>query len=400
MGVKRILRTFYWYYVQNANYKDKAPADWDWNNFDRYVGPANHYGKEILGILGYGVDWVHTIPGGCLDTSWGDRKLCTPEEIAAFCTYARETVKRYNGKNGHGTVHAWLIWNEPDIPRFWGGSPDEFFVFNKAVAKTIRELDEEEQTETVLVSGVFTALVSQSWIDGFFAHSGIDDYNLDLAFHPYSPRPQASLNMFNAFRQKAEAHGFRRSIWINEMGYPTYPERGGIPRGRQGTDQYEGNMPDVAVKTFTLFAASGAHSLTWYNMFDGPDRDIGESEDWFGLAWRKSNTEWVRKGGYWGYAIAANNIPGKTHRQMDLPATIPSYIEPHYFEGIDGSRTLVVWNNSPLETVAVQLTLPGRNHKLWNPETGRPAAIGRTSTHILHPINKYRRTLAFITWAE
>jgi hypothetical protein len=74
-------------------------------------------------------------------------------------------------------------------------------------------------------------------------------------------------------------------------------------------------MPEVAAKTLTLMAAAGVHSLTWYQLFDGPDRDIGDSEDWYGLVWRKSDSEWVRKGGYWGYAIAANNIPGKTHRQ-------------------------------------------------------------------------------------
>ena len=222
--------------------------------------------------------------------------------------------------------------------------------------------------------------------------------DIDISFHPYSPHPSISTRYYNTFKQKVEALGFTGKFWVNEMGYPTYPERGNMPNDRQGTDQYEGNMPEVAAKTFTLMATTGARNLTWYHLFDGANRNLNDSESWFGLVWRKSDSEWIKKGGYWGYAVCANNIPGKTYKQLNFPSSVNPDLHNYYFEGADGSRTLVVWNNNPLETMDVRIVLPGSNHKLWDVETGESVNIGATSTHTLYPMNTYQKTLVFITW--
>jgi hypothetical protein len=82
-----------------------------------------------------------------------------------------ETVKRYNGKNGHGKVDAWLIWNGPDLAdRFWSGTKEEFFALTKKTAEAIRELDKQEGTTTTLVGGVFSvlALNDDEWVKGIF----------------------------------------------------------------------------------------------------------------------------------------------------------------------------------------------------------------------------------------
>ena len=398
MGVTWLHRDFSWWRIQPTEKKDADPADWIWSDFDSYVERGNAEGKKIMGMLLYGVGWVHTIPGGCGANADSERIICNDAEIEAFCAYAVAAVKRYNGKNGKGKVDAWLIWNEPDLqPRFWTGTKDQYFALAKATAEAIRELDETEGTTTTLLGGVFTAMVTDDWITGLAEKGGMDKLD-GIAFHPYSPNPNGTVSVFNWFKNKVTPYGFANKIWINEVGYSSYLERGGIPIGRYGTDRYEGDMPEVAAQTFTLLAAAGARNVTWYHLFDGAERTESDSEDWFGLVWRKSADEWIKKGGYWGYALCANNIPGTTFKKLIFPDPVPSDLQTYYFEGANGKRILMVWNESPLETRNVRIITGGSNHQLWDVATGESSSTGKTSTHTLYPVDTYQKTLVFLTW--
>ena len=378
MGVTWLHRDFSWSSIEPSD------GNFQFERFDTYVQRANAEGKKIIGMLLYNTDWVHD------KFNHPRERRIHPDEIPDFCEYAVETVKRYNGNHGYGYVDAWFIWNEPDILQFWRGTQSEYFALNKAVAEAIRNLDQTEGTTTTLVGGVFTALVDDSWINGLFSSGGGDLLD-GIAYHPYSARAGSTMNMVTGFRQKLVTYGLENEIWANEVGYPTYPDRGSPTGGLN--DQYEGNMPELVAQTVTVLAAAGTKNFAYYHLFDsGPNRDE------YGLIWQKSAAEWVRKGGYWGYTICAKNIPGKTYKQLTFSEPVPSELRYYYFEG-DTSRTLVVWNNDPLDTMNVYINLPlGRNYRLWDVETGQSRGISRTSNHTLYPINTYQKTLAFITW--
>jgi hypothetical protein len=386
MGVVWLHRDFSWSSIQPNE------GTWNFSQVDSYVERADAEQKKIMGMLLYDGSRVHDKFG------LPRERRIREEELPFYVNYAVETVKRYNGKNGHGKVDAWLIWNEPDLqPRFWTGTKEEFFALNKATAEAIRELDKREGTATTLIGGVFTALVSNEWINGLFEFGAMDKLD-GIAFHPYSVAPVSAANVFNIFKQKVAPYGFADKIWVNEMGYPTYSELGSIPEGRYGTDQYEGDMPEIVVKTFTLLAAAGVRSLTWYHLFDNENRGNSDSEGWFGLVWRKNADEWIRKGGYWGYALCAKNIPGKAYKEKNFfSGTVPAAVQSAYFEG-SGKYTLVVWNNSPLRNAEVTITLDGSNHKLWDAESGEPVSVEKTSTYTLYPVNTTQKTLLFFTW--
>jgi hypothetical protein len=157
-------------------------------------------------------------------------------------------------------------------------------------------------------------------------------------------------------------------------------------------------MPELVAKTFTLMASIGARNLTWYHLFDGAERRNNDSEDWFGLVWRKSPEEWIKKGGYWAYALSAQHLPGKSCHKLSVSSSTD--IQAYLFEGDDGRRTLLVWNNNPLETFNVNVSFKGTHHQLWNVETGEPTTTGPSSTHTVYPINTYQKTLLFFTWQE
>jgi hypothetical protein len=384
MGVVWVHRDFSWSSIQPAEKKDASPENWNWNWLDNYVSRANVEGKKILGMLLYDVDWIH---------EGKDRKgrYVTADEIPYFCKYAVETVKRYNGKNNHGTVDAWVVWNEPNLAdRFWSGDKEEFFNLTAATAAAVRELDKVQDTYTTLIGGVFNTLADDEWINGIFESHAMDEID-GIAYHPYTPNAVASAYVYNAFKNKLPGE-FQNEIWVNEIGYPT--------RGTYGTEVAEVDMPEMVTKTFTLIAAEGARTLFWYHMFDSQDRDLDNSEDWFGLVW-KNGADWQKKGGYYGYTLCANNLPGKTYKKLDISGTdIPDFIKTHYFEHSDGSRVLLIWNDSPISTRNVTINLPGTDWKVWDTASGLSQDIGAKVTYTLYPTNSSKRTLLFLTWNE
>lgn len=415
MGVVWVHWDFSWSSIQPEN-----AAQWNFDgsignrtDFDARVKRSNDEGKKIMGMLLYDVGWIHN--GNCAPApayAGSMRQICNEEEIGLFVEYAKKTVQRYNGKPGsEGKVDAWFIWNEPNLqPRFWTGTQEQFYALNKAVAKAIRELDAKENTHTVLIGGVFASTEYEGWVDGLFKHGGMKEYKIDgISIHPYHAVPVGSASMFNHFKKLVSRHGYAEKIWVNEMGYPTYSDINfnfSLYPGRYKSDQYEGDMPEIVTKTFTLLAAAGAKTLTWYHMFDSGNRNDNNSENWFGLVWRKTNEgineeDWERKGGYWGYALCANNIPGKTYREKKFFSdSVPKDIESHYFGGSDGKHVLVVWNTSLLRNADVTIALKGSNHKRWDTVSGLSQDIAATSTHKLDMAGKNKKTLAFITWEE
>ncbi|MDR0290707.1 MAG: beta-galactosidase, partial [Treponema sp.] len=383
MNVVWLHRDFSWSSIE------RNEGEFNFSGFDAYVQKANAEERKVMGMLLYDVGWVHTKHGNP-----GDRRIW-PNEIPDFCNYAVKTVERYNGLNGYGKVDAWLIWNEPDLaPRFWTdpkSDPDaivDFFALTKATAEAVRALDAEKGTNTTLIGGVFTALSSDAWVKGLFEYEdgAIKDLIDGVAYHPYSPLPIGAANVSMSLMERVAPYGFAGKVWINEMGYPTYSERGPIPSGRYGTDQYEGDMPEVVAKTFTLLAVAKVRSLTWYHLFDGANRKDSDSEDWFGLVWRKNDDEWIKKGGYWAYSICAQHLPGKQYQSLTFSGSVPEDIETYYFAGDNGSRALLVWNSNPVQAVEVQASFNGSNHRLWNVETGESESVDKTSTHKLNPI--------------
>jgi len=388
--------------------------NWNFEWLDEYVQRANREGKLVMGMLLYDTPWIHRkYPREDRPTDGGEgrRREVRKEQVEYFVRYAVETVRRYNryvSEGGHGKVHSWFIWNEPCLqPRFWTWEQEDFFYLTYRTAKAIRPY-----TDAYIVGGVFSghALMDPSWIDGLLKSDAMDFLD-GIGFHPYGPSPNAVRNFYDMFRNRVyqTAPDFVDKIWLNEIGYPTFPDRGSMPPGRMGIDQYEGNMPEVVTQTFALLAAAGARNIMWYHMFDRYNRDHGDnfnnSERWFGLVWQTHpERDWLRKGGYWGFALSARHLPGTAYVEMDFfpDGSAPVRFQTHHFVGENGRRVLLAWNDcrEHIREVTITLGSGSRDRRLWNVVDGSFGSIGTTSTHRLYPLDSYQRTLVFITWYE
>ncbi|MDR3147098.1 MAG: hypothetical protein LBU00_01820 [Treponema sp.] len=384
LGVSWVHRDFSWDSIERSD------DSWNFADFDRYVQEANARGKKVLGMLLYDVPWVHAVTGGTT-------RSISAEEIPYFVDYAKKTVERYNGKNGFGKVDGWCIWNEPNIERFWLGSPGEFGVLSAATARALKE--DIDSGGALILGGVFAPYIDERWIRSIF-ESGAMEFCDGIAFHPYSFTAAGAAAVFNAFKEKVAPYGFADKIWINEIGYPAVDYPALYHSIRYGTETPEPLMPETTVKTFASLAAGGAKMVMWYHLFDGSRRADGDPEAWFGLLW-PGPEGMVKKGGYWAYALCARHLAGMTWKPGAFPHDTIDGVEFYYFED-RVKRTLIIWNNSYVSSASLRLTIRGKNRLIHNISTGGSEQITADTTTVTLGA-QYRPaqdSLLFITWED
>ena len=117
---------------------EQAPGVYDFATagFDALVAAAEREGLRVLFILDYG------------NPLYGPAQAVVSDAgRQAFAAYAAAAAARYGGRG-----HAWEIWNEPNLPQFWGGGgarPDPL-AYASLVAVAAAALHEADPSGQVL----------------------------------------------------------------------------------------------------------------------------------------------------------------------------------------------------------------------------------------------------------
>ncbi|PTY03567.1 hypothetical protein DB346_06775 [Verrucomicrobia bacterium LW23] len=90
-----------------------------------------------------------------------------------FRNYVTQTVKRYKDR-----IHHWEIWNEPAVPQFWSGSPEQF----AELTKVAYEAAKAEDPHAVIMAGGYTD--AWRWSERAAEHGALR-YCDAISFHLY-----------------------------------------------------------------------------------------------------------------------------------------------------------------------------------------------------------------------
>jgi hypothetical protein len=162
-----------------ANNKDVL----DWTRWDKLVTKAEANGIKVLGIIFGTPTWAQPA-GGC---NAPFNVLCSPISPADYGNFAGTISTRYNGKNGHGTVAAWEIWNEPNCGALLPIDPAKYTQMIKAAYAPIKA---GNPAAPVLAGGSCPTpsdghnIEPRDWLDAMY-DNGAKGYFDALAVHPY-----------------------------------------------------------------------------------------------------------------------------------------------------------------------------------------------------------------------
>ena len=199
----------------------RGAASYNWDAIDRVVRAATDRGMKVLGILLYTPAWARS-PG----TSGSH-----PPNPRDFAQFAATAAEHYSAMG----VHAYEVWNEPNIPRFWEPGPDPaaYTQLLRAAYPAIKTADPQA---TVLTGGTAPAFDSAAvspvdFLRAIYANGGGDSFDA-VSHHPYcwpalpgGPDCTAWQEM-NAtdpsLRSVMAANGDAdKQIWATEFGAPT-----------------------------------------------------------------------------------------------------------------------------------------------------------------------------------
>ncbi|GAB4253619.1 MAG: hypothetical protein Kow00122_11580 [Thermoleophilia bacterium] len=143
-------------------------------------------------------------------------------------------------------VHHWEIWNEPNLPRFWGNAPNaaEYVELLRVSYAAVKAAD---PTATVVSAGLAQgggALDPAQFLRDMYA-AGLRGHFDALGFHPYSGTqgpevwwedyPKDTFQVTGkVIRPIMVANGDAdKPIWITEFGYSTYAGTYGVTEAKQ-----------------------------------------------------------------------------------------------------------------------------------------------------------------------
>ncbi|MDZ7275636.1 MAG: hypothetical protein ONB51_11560 [candidate division KSB1 bacterium] len=186
---------------------EPKPGKWQWP--DELLAYLQEQGFEFLPILGFPPRWasVPARPGG------SDLLNMMPRSLDEFRNYLREVTARYGSQ-----ITRWEIWNEPNLPRYFDGTPGDYGAVLAAAVSAFAQLQPQARL----------AGLSLAWSDdnlaGFVqqALTPTQARPQAISFHPYEKiaPEQALMEKIEQLRlQVRELCGYVPELWATETGY-------------------------------------------------------------------------------------------------------------------------------------------------------------------------------------
>ena len=197
-GIRLIRQPFAW------NEFEERPE-----RYDEFVRAAADAGIRVLPVLLGPEPGAKPAPAG----------MRPPRDPEAFARFAAAVARRYGPGGSVETklpIRSFQIWNEPNIPSFWGTGPDpvEYAELLGAAADAIREVDGDAE---IVAAGLPDSRLGMP-APRFLAEVLEGDVDVDaVAVHPYASTPAQVAGKVRALRRVAKGH----DVWVTEVGWGT-----------------------------------------------------------------------------------------------------------------------------------------------------------------------------------
>ncbi len=286
--------------------------------YDYAVERAHAAGLQVLMPIADGVPyWASADPRKSVDgagkRSWN--VTYRPAQMSDYGDVVRFVVEHFSAKG----VHAFQIWNEPNLARFWPSGPNaaEYTEMLRAGYEAAKAVD---PSATVLLGGLsksdfyFLEDVYRAGGGAYFDAAAVHPYTYGVdptvgwnGVHSWEDPDRISINAFPAIqeiRRSMEAFGDGgKSVWLTEFGYSTTTHDGGVSEETQAA---------FLAKAYAYVQQfPWVHTMFWYSARNNPflgDADSYEAQ--FGLM----TTDWRLKPSYaalQAYALGAARASGK-----------------------------------------------------------------------------------------
>lgn len=260
---------------------EAAPGVWDFSRLDRIVAGAQRRGIDVLIPFGMPPAWASSKP--LEPSAYRPGEAALPKDIELWRRYIKKVATRYVGR-----VHNYEIWNEPNLPKFFSGSPEDAVPLTCAARDVLKEIDPTIR----LVSPAPTGAYGVPWLKRFFAAGGGQCVDV-VGFHFYNSHldPESHLALNGKIRAAmAEANLTTKELWNTETGWLIASRNKSLDPVAVGFKAQDRVLTDdqsvsLIPRTLILHAAMGVSRFYWYAL-DNDMMGLWERDGAAKPAWR------------------------------------------------------------------------------------------------------------------
>ena len=273
-GVGSIRVAVYWSDIESTR------GQYDWTETDRVMEAAARVRIRVLPTVVRTPTWAAKHPG---------REGTPPRRYADYGSFVRAAVDRY-GRGGtfwseRPDVRAmpprmWMIWNEPDIGRYWSAKPwvRTYLKLLRAGRNAVRRGDRRAKV-------VLGGLTNRSWdeLRAIYRAGGRKLFDV-AAIHPFSRRPSNVLKIVRlARRAMIRGRDRRKPLLLTEVSWSSGRGKSSANYGWETTERGQAErirqaLPMLARQRRKLRIA-GIYWFTWLS----PPVGSVQSFDYSGL---------------------------------------------------------------------------------------------------------------------
>jgi polysaccharide biosynthesis protein PslG len=276
----------------------KGRRSYDWAPFDRVVRAARRRGLAVLGTMVYTPAWARPA---------GKSASAPPPDVRDFGTFAARAARHFRARG----VHAYEIWNEPNLAASWEGGPDPAR-YTQLLRQAYRSIKHVDASATVVSAGLspygaygladaggmnpldflrrMYASGARRWMDAVGWHP----YNFPwgLGYFAWSAWSQMSATSPSA-RSIMKANGdSKKKIWATEWGAPTGTS------ARSMSEPSQAELVADGLAKLTTWSWAGPSFLYSFRDFG---TNLGDHEENFGIV----RYDWSAKPAYAAFRAAA-----------------------------------------------------------------------------------------------
>lgn len=294
---------------------------WEFAALDKYVATAEQNHVEIFLPLGLSPGWASSRPGE--KSGYAPGNAAPPADLNDWKNYVRTVATHYQGH-----IHAYEIWNEPNLKNFYTGSIPELVQLACTAYQTLKQVD----PPVMVISPPFTGASGLNLFDQYLKAGGTKCADA-IGYHLYvNPAPpEEMVPLIEQVKQIMRNDGVgNKPLWNTESGWAIQNTQSEVkPAPGNGFNSVvlsEDLAAAYVARAYILAWASGVSRFYWYAWDDGvmglvdhdgktlksPAIAYGELEKWLVDATMDSCTTdaagtWTcaisRSGGYHGWIM-------------------------------------------------------------------------------------------------
>lgn len=245
-------------------YLEPQRGQWDFRLMDQYVSMAQSAGVDVLLPLGLTPPWASARPRE--ESSYSPGNAAEPRDIEDWRNYVRSVAQRYKGR-----IRNYELWNEPNLPGFFSGRPEDMVVLAREAYRILKSVDPENRLVAPATTGDKESL---AWLDRYLALGG--GYYLDILSHHFyvaQTQPEAMLPYIERVRDVAARYGLSNiPLWNTESGWWIENSHGSNTKSGIGTGWKllgSSEAPAYVSRALILGWAAGLERYYWYSWDHG-----------------------------------------------------------------------------------------------------------------------------------